>query len=39
MTFADGGLYVHILDSNFTDIDSMEGFYILEAALNLNEVS
>ena len=33
VTFADGGLYVHILDSNFTDIDSMEGFYILEAAL------
>ncbi len=38
VTFADGGLYVQILDSNFPDIDKMEGFYNLESALNLNEV-
>lgn len=38
VTFTDGGLYVHILDSGFTDIDSMEGFYNLTSALNLNEV-
>lgn len=38
VAFADGGLYVHILDSGFADIGSMEGFYSLVSALDLNEV-
>lgn len=38
VTFADGGLYVQIIDSGFADTDSMEGFYSLTEALNLNEV-
>lgn len=37
VTFADGGLYVQIIDSGFADIESMEGFYSLISALNLNE--
>lgn len=39
VTFADGGLYVQIIDSDFADTYRMEGFYSLTAALNLNEVS
>lgn len=37
VTFADGGLYVRILDPDSADISGMEGFYSLAAALNLNE--
>lgn len=37
VTFADGGLYVQIIDSDFADTDMMEGFYSLISALNLNE--
>lgn len=36
--FADGGLYVQIVASEFADIESIEGFYDLTEALNLNEV-
>ncbi len=39
VTFADGGLYVEITDSDFADIDEMAGFYSLETALNFDEVS
>lgn len=38
VTFADGGLYVQIEDSDFTDIELLEGFYHLDTALNLDEV-
>lgn len=36
--FADGGFCLYVVDSNFTEAGSMEGFYVLEKALNLNEV-
>lgn len=36
--FADGGFYLYVIDSNLAEAGSMEGFYVLEKALNLNEV-
>ncbi|MCM1251681.1 MAG: zinc ribbon domain-containing protein [Clostridium sp.] len=39
VTFADGGLYVQLMYSNVVGMDSLEGFYSLTKALNLNEVS
>ena len=36
--FADGGLYVEVVASEFADIESIEGFYDLTEALNLDEV-
>ena len=38
MIFADGGLYVEVVASEFADIESIEGFYDLTEALNLDEV-
>lgn len=37
--FVDGGMYVTVCYSDFPDADELDGFYILQKELNLNEVS